>query len=130
MASGESTAVKVARAHVAAFGNHDFDAVRALLADDVHVVATTVDPMPPKVDTTGVEPYMEGLLQFAQGVLPGKTEVIAARGDDTRALVQVSSRVKFGPEVPEMTLYGSRLYRLDGDERIKEELVIYFVLPE
>ena len=82
----EPTAVAVARAHVEAWGKHDFDTARASLAKDVHVVATTVDPMPPKVDTTGADVYMEGLIQFAQGVLPGTTEVTSAVGDDARAM--------------------------------------------
>ena len=126
----EPTAVAIARAHVDAWGNHDYDAARARLASDVRVVASTVDPMPPRVDLTGIEDYMQGLIQFAQGVVPGTTRVTSATGDDTRALLHLSSRVKFGPDAPEMTLYGSRLYRLDEHQKIEDEQVIFFVLAE
>ena len=126
----ESTAVAVARAHVDAWGVHDYDVARDALAPEVHVIVTSVDPNTPQVDTTGAEEYMDGLIQFGQAVLPGTTRVISASGDDARALLQVSSRVKFGPDAPEMTLDGARLYRLDESQKIIEERVIFFVSPE
>jgi hypothetical protein len=126
----EPTAVAVARAHVDAWGGHDYDAARASLAPDVHVVVMSVDPDAPQVDTTGIEAYMEGLIQFGQALLPGTSRVNSAVGDDTRALLQVTSRVKFGPDAPEMTLHGARLYRLDDDRKIAEEQVIFFVTPQ
>jgi hypothetical protein len=123
----DPTAVAVARAHVQAWGNHDYDTARASLAPDVHVVVTSVDPEAPSVDTVGVEEYMQGLIEFGQAVLPGTSRVNSAVGDGARALLQVSSRVKFGPDAPEMTLHGARLYRLDENEKIAEEQVIFFV---
>ena len=126
----ESTAVAVARAHVGAWGVHDYDGARGVLASEVHVIVTSVDPNTPLVDTTGADEYMDGLIQFGQAVLPGTTRVISASGDDARALLQVSSRVKFGPDAPEMTLEGARLYRLDESQKIVEERVIFFVSPE
>jgi SnoaL-like domain len=124
------TAVAVARAHVEAWGSHDYDSARASLAPDVRVVVTSVDPDAPSVDTIGVEDYMHGLIQFGQAVLPGTSSVNSAVGDDTRALLRVTSRVKFGPDAPEMTLHGARLYRLDENQRIAEEQVIFFVVPQ
>jgi SnoaL-like domain len=126
----EPTAVAVARAHVEAWSNHDYEAARSSLAQNVHVVATTVDPMPPRVDLSGMEDYMHGLKEFAQAVVPGSTTVTVSYGDDTRALLQVNSRVKFAPDAPEMTLPAARLYRLDEDQKIAEEHVIFFVLPQ
>jgi hypothetical protein len=127
----ESTAVEVARAHVDAWGDHDYDRARAALAPEVHVVAISVDPQaPPKVDTTGIDAYMRGLIEFGQAVLPGTSRVNSAIGDESRALLQVSSRVRFGPDAPEMTLYGARLYRLDENQKIAEEQVIFFVAPQ
>jgi len=125
----DPTAVAVARAHVEAWGSHDYDSARASLAPEVHVTVTSVDPDAPKVDTTGIEDYMQGLIQFGQAVLPGTSRVDSAVGDDTRALLRVSSRVKFGPDAPEMTLHGARLYRLDGSQKIDDEQVIFFVTP-
>jgi len=107
----ESTAVAVARRHVDAWGVHDYDVARDALAPEVHVIVTSVDANTPQVDTTGAQEYMDGLIQFGQAVLPGTTRVISASGDDARAMLQVSSRVKFGPDAPEMTLDGARLYR-------------------
>ena len=129
-AQSDPTAVAVARAHVEAWGGHDYDSARASLAPGVHVVVTSVDPDAPKVDTTGIEDYMQGLVQFGQAVLPGTSRVNSAIGDETRALLQVTSRVKFGPDAPEMTLHGARLYRLDENQKITDEQVIFFVTPE
>jgi SnoaL-like protein len=126
----QSSAVAVARAHVDAWGNHDYDTARTSLASDIHVIVTSVDPEAPSVDTTGIEDYMQGLIQFGQAVLPGTSRVNSAVGDDTRALLQVTSRVKFGPDAPEMTLHGARLYRFDENEKIAEEQVIFFVAPQ
>jgi SnoaL-like domain len=123
-------AVAVARSHVEAWGNHDYDTARESLAPGVHVVVTSVDPHAPRVDTTGIDEYMEGLVQFGQAVLPGTSRISSAIGDDTRALLQVTSRVKFGPDAPEMTLHGSRLYRLDENGQIDHEQVIFFVTPQ
>jgi hypothetical protein len=123
----DPTAVAVAREHVEAWAKRDYDSARASLAPDVHVVVTSVDPGAPAVDTTGIEEYMEGLVQFGQAVLPGTSRVTSATGDDTRALLRVTSRVKFGPDAPEMTLHGARLYRLDETQRIVEEQVIFYV---
>jgi hypothetical protein len=123
----DPTAVRVTRAHVHAWGGHDYDAARASLASGVHVVVTSVDPGAPRVDTTGIEDYMQGLVQFGQAVMPGTTEVNSAVGDDSRALLRVTSRVKFGPDAPEMTLEGARLYRLDAEQKIEDEQVIFYV---
>lgn len=125
----ESAAVAVARAHVDAWGGHDYNQARGTLAPEVHVVVTSVDPHTPSVDTTGIEDYMDGLVQFGQAVLPGTSRVISASGDDARAMLQVTSRVKFGPDAPEMSLHGARLYRLDESQKIVEERVIFFVSP-
>jgi SnoaL-like domain len=123
-------AVQTARAHVQAWGSHDYDTARESLAPDVHVVVTSVDPGAPAVDTTGIEEYMEGLVQFGAAVLPGTSVVDSAIGDDGRALLHVTSLVKFGPDAPEMTLHGARLYRLDDNQQIVHELVVFFVAPD
>jgi SnoaL-like domain len=126
----EPTAVAVARAHVDAWGVHDYDVARDALAPEVHVIVTSVDLDTPQVDTTGAQEYMDGLIQFGHAMVPGTTRVISVSGDDTRAMLQVSSRVKFGPDAPEMTVEGARLYRLDESQKIIEERVSFFVSPE
>jgi hypothetical protein len=129
--SGQSdpTAVAVARAHVEAWSKHDYERARAGLAPDVHVLAVSVDPEAPRTDLSGIDAYMEGLVQFGQIVVPGTTRVDTSVGDDTRALLHVTSKVKFGPDAPEMDHHQARLYRLDDNQKIVDEQVIFFALP-
>jgi hypothetical protein len=126
----ESPAVSVARAHVEAWSNHDFDAARGSLAPDVHVTATSVDAMMPKTDLTGIEDYMRGLAEFAQAIVPGSARVIGSVGDERHALLLTTLRARFGPDTPEVTLPGARLYLLDEEERIKAEQVIFCALQK
>jgi len=60
-----SAAVAAAQAHVEAWSRRDYDTARAALADDVWVTAVAADSNLPKTDLTGVEAYMQGLIQFA-----------------------------------------------------------------
>ena len=127
-AQSDPIAVAVARAHVEAWSNHDYDQARASLAPDVHVLAVSVDPGAPQTDLSGIDAYMEGLVQFGQIVVPGTTRVDSSVGDDNRALLHVTSKVKFGPDAPEMDHHQARLYRLDEDQKIVDEQVIFFAL--
>jgi hypothetical protein len=80
----ESPAVAVARAHVEAWSNHDFDAARDGLAADVKVDVTSTDGVMPETRSTGIDDYMKGLTEFAQGVVPGSQRVIALATSATR----------------------------------------------
>ena len=124
----DSPAVAVARAHVTAWSNHDYDTARASLAADVTVASTTTQPIMAPVHLTGVDNYMEGLIHFAQTVVPGTAEVIAASGDDRNALLMLTVQADFGGGT--MILPGARLYLLDDDSKIKSEQVIFFGSPE
>lgn len=126
----EPTAVAVARAQVQAWGNHDYETARAALAPGVRKLAVSVDPGTPHTDVTGADAYIELLTQFGQAILPGTTTVESAVGDETHALLQVASRVKMGPDAPEMTLRGARLYLIDDDGKIAHEQVIVYVTAE
>jgi len=126
----DPAAVAVAHAHVEAWSNHDYDKARASLAPDVHVLAVSVDPEAPRTDLSGIDAYMDGLVQFGQVIVPGTTRVDSSVGDDSRALLHVTSKVKFGPDAPEMDHYQARLYRLDDDQKIIHEQVIFFALPQ
>ena len=92
----ESQAVTVARAHVEAWSNHDYDAARTGLAQDVHVTAITTMAFPPPTDLTGADDYMTGLIQFAQAVVPGSACIIASTGDDRNALIMLTVEADFG----------------------------------
>lgn len=125
--SQEAPAVTAARAHVEAWGNHDFEAARRGLAPDVKVTATSTSPMLPRVELTGAEPYMDGLIPFASGLERGSTKVLAAMGDDRNALLLITSQVTPDAAMGRSgTLPGARLYLFDDQGRIKEEQVIFY----
>lgn len=127
-AQHEPQAVAIARAHVEAWSNHDFDAARNGLAPDVRVTATTTQPFPPATDLTGVDNYMAGLTQFAQAVVPGSLRVIASVGDERNALLMLTVEADFG--AGKATLPGARLYLLDKNNKIKTEQVIFYAAQE
>jgi hypothetical protein len=120
----EPAAVTVARAHIDAWSNHDFETARAGLSADVTVASTTTQPIMDPVHLTGVDAYMQGLTHFAQTVVPGSTKVIATSGDERNALVMLTVEADFGGGT--MLLPGARLYLLDDDNKIKSEQVIFF----
>ena len=122
-----SVAVAAARAHVEAWSKRDYDKARKALARDVWVTVIAADPQFPKTDLKGVEAYMQGLIQFADGTVPGSTEVVEAVGDDKQALLTVNARVKYGPDAPEMDAPAARMYVLDEDGKIEIEHVVFFL---
>ena len=120
----QSQAVTVARAHVEAWSNHDYDTARSGLAPDVHVTSIITMPFPPPTELTGAADYMTGLIQFAQAVVPGSARIIASTGDDRNALIMLTVEADFG--AGKVTLRGSRLYLLDEDSKIKSEHVVFY----
>lgn len=128
MVKTESPAVSIARAHVEAWSNHDFDAARSGLAADVKVIATTTQPIMPDTSLVGVDDYMRGLIQFAQGVVPGSARVITSVGDDRNALLTLVVEADLGGAT--VTLPAARLYLLDEDGKIKEERVIFYAAQD
>jgi hypothetical protein len=123
-AQHEPPAVAIARAHVEAWVNHDFDTARRSLAPDVRVTSTTTQPMPPATDLTGADDYMIGLTQFAQAVAPGSLRIVASAGDEHNALLMLTVEADFGGG--KTTLPGARLYLLDENNKIKTEHVIFY----
>jgi hypothetical protein len=122
----ESPAVAIARAHVEAWSNHDWDTARESLANDVHVTATTTQPVMKDTDLSGIDGYMRGLKEFAQAVVPGSLEVNASLGDEHNALLMVTVQAAFGPGGAKVTLPAARLYLLDENDKIKAEQVVFF----
>jgi hypothetical protein len=120
----DSPAVAIARAHAEAWSNHDFDAARDALAPDVRVTVTSTQPNMPTTDSTGADDYMNGLIAFAQTVVPGSARVLASIGDDRNALLMLTVDAEFGGRP--ITLPAARLYLLDEDDKIKAEQVIFF----
>jgi hypothetical protein len=126
----EPTAVAVARAHVEAWSNHDFDTARSGLAPDVRVTATTTQPAPPPTDLTGADDYMIGLTQFARAVVPGSLRILASVGDERNALLMLTVEVDLGHGAGKATLPGARLYLLDEHNKIKTEQVIFYAAQD
>jgi len=124
MVQTDSSALSVARAHVEAWSNHNYDKARSSLAHDVRVTATTTQPIMPATDLSGIDAYMTGLIQFAQAVIPGSACELAAVGDQRNALIMLTVEANFGGG--QVTLPGARLYLLDDDNKIKVEQVVFF----
>ena len=124
----ETSAAGVARAHIEAWSNHDWDTSRLMLANGVRVEVSTTQPIMGPVDTTGVDEYMEGLHRFADLVVAGSARISAVVGDAQTALVLVTVRARF-PGQGEVDLHGARLYALNAEGKINHEKVIFFVTP-
>ena len=124
----DSPAVAVARAHVEAWSNHDFDTARDSLAADVRVTSTTTQPIMKDVNLAGIDDYMTGLTQFARGVVPGSAHIIASVGDERNALLMLT--VEADLDAGKATLPGARLYLLDENNKIKAEQVIFYAAPD
>lgn len=125
--SAQTPAITLANAHIEDWSNHDFDAARASLADDVKVAITSTNPTLPETRTSGIDDYMTGLIAFAQAVVPGSARVLSAVGDERNALIMLTVRAAFPPSGQEVTLPGARLYLLDENERIAGEQVIFYL---
>ena len=125
--SSESPAVATAIAHCEAWSNHDWDEARGALAPDVKVTATTTKPVMPDTNTAGIDAYMQGLVQFAQAVVPGSLRVVAGVGDERNALLMVNVEAAFGPGGAPVPLPGARLYRLDEQGKIEVEQIVFLV---
>lgn len=123
----DSAAVAAARAYIDAWDRHDIDAVRGALSADVRMTMVAADPSFPKTELNGVEAYVEGLLQSKDAVVPGSTEVVEAIGDETQALLRVNTKVRFGPDAPELDARSARMYVLDHEGKIEIEHVIFFL---
>ena len=124
----ESSAVALARAHAEAWSNHDWEKARKMLAPDVHVTASSTQPIMDPTDLTGIDDYMDGLIKFAQAVEPGSARVIASVGDEQNSLLLLTVRATFEPGGEKLTLPAARLALFDENQKLKKEQVAYFVV--
>ena len=125
MLTTESAAVAIARAHVEAWSNHDFDAARQALAADVLVTATATNLPLPETRLSGVDQYMSGLTAFARGVVSGSARIISSLGDERNALLMLTVQAT-GPDGARITLPGARAYLLDENGNIAVEKVVFY----
>jgi hypothetical protein len=125
--SAQAPAITLANAHIENWSNHNFDAARASLADGIEVAITSTNPTLPETRTAGIEDYMAGLITFAQAVVPGSARVLSAIGDERNALITLTVKAAFPPSGRDVTLPGARLYRLDENDKIASEQVIFYL---
>jgi hypothetical protein len=95
-----------------AYTNGDLETARTNVADEVQVFTNDVH-------LDGVEEYMAGLTRFAGIVEKGSLRVLAARGDETRAIV-MTEHTAFGQPLP-----SARTFELAENGKIKEERVVF-----
>ena len=126
----ESPALAVARAHVEAWSNHDFDTARGMLAPDVHVTATSTTPGLPRTDLSGVDSYMKGLIAYAQPIVSGSVKILATTGDDRNALLLLTLTMAGGPFGEGTTAPCARLYLIDNNGKIKIEQVVFYLAQD
>ena len=114
-----SSAVALARAHLEAWTNHDFETVRSNLAEDVQFYS-------PAANLAGIDEYMDaprGLTQFAKQVVPGTLRIFAAMGDERNALImyEVSTESKLFPS--------AQTWLLDENGKIRVERIVSYMAP-
>ena len=124
----DSPAVKLARAHVDAWARKDFDTARNGLAPDVTATQSSTMPGIPRADLVGADDYMQGLIMFAQSIVPGSVRVTDSNGDDSCALLMVTTPVD-GPPFGKLTIHNARLYRFDENDKLAAEQVIFYTAP-
>ena len=126
----DAPAVALARVHAEAWSNHDWDMARKLLAPDVHVTATSTQPIMNPTDLTGIDDYMDGLIKLAQAVEPGSARVIASIGDKWNSLILLTVNAAFGPNGAKVTLPAARLAMWDENQKMPQERVVFFALSD
>jgi SnoaL-like domain len=120
----DSRAVAIARAHLEAWTNHDLEAARGNLAEDVQFFS-------PAANLVGIDEYMNGprgLAQFAKQVVPGSLRIIASSGDERNALIMYEVRTQGGPFGPRL-FPSAQTWVLDEHGKIKVERIVSIVMP-
>lgn len=120
----DSRAVKLARAHLEAWTNHDLEAARANLAEGVEFHS-------PAGKFIGIAEYMDaprGLAQFAMQVVPGSLHVIAAKGDDTNALIMFEVTTGGGSAGAKL-FPSAQTWVFDEAGKIKMERIVSYAVP-
>jgi hypothetical protein len=124
MSGSNSRAVALARAHLEAWTNHDFDTVRGNLAKDVQFFS-------PAANLTGIDEYMDaprGLTQFARQVVPGSLRIYAAMGDEQNALIMYEVSTEGGP-IGSKIFPSAQTWLLDENGKIKVERIVSYFAP-
>ena len=126
----DSPAVALALAHVDTWSNHDWDKAREMIAPEVHVTATSTQPLMNPTDLTGIDDYIDDLIKFAQTVEPGSARVLASIGDERNSLILLTVKAAIGSDGAKVTLPSARLTLFDENNKIKKQQIIFFALSE
>lgn len=124
----DSTAVKVALAHIDAWTRQDWEKTKELLSVNVHALVTTTQPNFGGSEFSGIDNYMARKIKAAQLIEPGSVQVISTIGDEKNALVLITFRIGLGPGGTMVTMARAILYLLDESNKIKDERDEFFVL--
>jgi SnoaL-like domain len=120
----DSPAVALARSHLEAWTNHDFEKARRNLAEDVQFFS-------PAANLVGIGEYMDaprGLVQFARQVVPGSLRVIASMGDERNALIMYEVSTEGGP-IGSKVFPSAQTWQLDENGKIKVERIVSYMAP-
>jgi ketosteroid isomerase-like protein len=127
----DSPAVAIALAHIDAWSHHNWQKTRELLAPDIHAWVASTQPQfggSGGREFTGIEDYMAVKAKAAQLIEPGSVQVLSAVGDETGAIVTVTFRIALRPAGTLETMARACLYLIDGNNKIREERDVFFVL--
>jgi hypothetical protein len=111
----DTAAVALVTAHMRAYTDGDLAAARRNVAESVQCWTNDIH-------LDGIEPYMVGLAKFAEALEPGGLRIVAARGDDTKAIVLAEHTLKGLP----FPFPSARTFELDADGKIYRERVVFF----
>jgi hypothetical protein len=123
----DSPALAIARAHIDAWSAKDYDKTRSMLASDVHVTATSTFAAMKSTDLAGPDAYMQGLIAFADPIVPGSVLELGALGDERNALVLLDLVVAGGPFGTGVHAPCARLYQTDSEGKITIEQIVFYV---
>jgi SnoaL-like domain len=123
----DSPALAIARAHIEAWSSKEYDKTRALLAPDVHVTATSTFAAMQPTDLTGPDAYMQGLVAFADPIVPGSVRELGAVGDDRNALVLLDLEMAGGPFGAGVHAPCARLYQTNPEGKLVIEQIVFYV---
>jgi hypothetical protein len=123
----DSAALAIARAHIEAWSAKDYDKTRSMLAPSVHVTATSTFAAMQPTDLSGPAAYMEGLVAFAEPIVPGSVRELGAVGDAHNALVLLDLEMAGGPFGAGVHAPCTRLYQTDSEGKITIEQIVFYV---
>jgi hypothetical protein len=123
----DSPALAIARAHIEAWSAKDYDKTGSMLAATVHVTATSTFAAMQPTDLTGPDAYMQGLVAFADPIVPGSVHELGAVGDEHNALVLLDLVMAGGPFGPGVHAPCARLYQTDSEGKIAIEQIVFYV---